>query len=429
MLKSICGKVEGWIVNTSKKLKIVMFSETYIPQVNGVATSIHLFRKYLEHRGHDVYVIAPVAPESDDRVLLIDGITFPTERQHKLPIPSNRMINDFIYEIKPDVIHSHAPFTLGFAALRVQKKFGIPHVHTYHTLLVEYRHYIPKPITPPKDAVEEFSAWFCNQVDHVISPTSEIKTELQKYGVERPITVLPTGIDTESFEKPDKFDIRKKHEIPPDHKILLFVGRLAKEKNLGFILEIFKELHKKFQKIKLIIVGDGPMKPKIEEYIADEEAGKNIILTGYIKRDNLIEYYKQSDLFVFASVTETQGLVVLESLAAGTPVVAVAKKGIKDVLMDGQGALLINDVDKYEFLKKVEKLLKDEDLLNNLSVIGKEYVKNYWSMEIMTERLEKLYLSLEKTAVSSKSFNLSIFTNMIDRFSKIGEKIFKVEEE
>lgn len=429
MLKSICNEGGGIDVNISKKLKIVMFSETYIPQVNGVATSIHLFRKYLERRGHDVYVVAPVAPENDDKVLLVKGITFPMERQHKLPIPSNRLINDFIYEIEPDVIHSHAPFTLGFAALRTQKKFGIPHVHTYHTLLVEYSHYIPKPITPPRDAIEEFSAWFCNQVDHVISPTSEIKAELQKYGVKSPITVLPTGIDVESFEKPDKFNVREKHGIPPDYKILLFVGRLAKEKNLGFILEIFKELYKKFHKIKLIIVGDGPMKPKIEEYIAEEDAGKNVILTGYIKRDNLIEYYKQSDLFVFASVTETQGLVVLESLAAGTPVVAVAKRGIKDVLMDGQGVLLVDEVDKYEFLGKVEKLLKNEDLLRNLSFIGKEYVRNYWSMEIMAERLEKLYLSLEKNTGTSKSFNLNLFSNMIDKFSKIGEKIFKVEEE
>jgi len=417
------------MVSSTKKLKIVMFSETYIPQVNGVATSIHLFRKYLEKRGHDVYIIAPVSPENDDKVLLIDGITFPMEKQHKLPIPDNRLINNLILEIDPDVIHSHAPFTLGIAALRTQKKFGIPHVHTYHTLLVEYRHYIPKPFTPPRNAVEEFSAWFCNQVDHVVSPTAEIKAELQKYGVEKPITILPTGIDIESFEKSDKFSIREKHEIMPNDKILLFVGRLAKEKNLEFILEIFKELYKKFRKIKLIIVGDGPMRPKIEEYKNETQAGKNIILTGYIKRNDLMEYYKQSDLFIFASVTETQGLVVLESLAAGTPVVAVAKKGIKDVLMDGQGALLINEVDKTEFLKKVEELLTNEELLENLSILGKEYVKNYWSMDIMAEKLEKLYFSLEKNVKSNRSFNFNLFSNMIYRLSKIGDKIFKTEEE
>jgi len=416
-------------MNNGNKLKIIMFSETYIPQVNGVATSIHLFRKYLEKRGHDVYIIAPVSPENDEKVLLVNGIRFFAEKQHKIPIPDNRLINDFILEIQPDVIHSHAPFTMGIAAIRAQKKFGIPHVHTYHTLLVEYRHYIPKPFTPSRNAVAEFSAWFCNQVDHVISPTPEIKKELQKYGVEKPITVLPTGIDIESFEKEDKINVREKHGIDPDEKLLLFVGRLAKEKNLKFILEIFEEIHKKYGKIKLIIVGDGPMRPEIEEYMKETEAGKNIILTGFLKRENLVEYYRQADIFIFASVTETQGLVVLESLAAGTPVVAVAERGIKDVLMDGQGALLIDKLDKYEFLRKLEKLLIDGKLAKNLSFLGKEYVKNHWSMEKMAEKLEKIYKSLESDTKGYRDFNSSLFSNIIYRLSKIGDKIFKTEEE
>lgn len=411
------------------KLKIMMFSETYIPQVNGVATSIHLFRKYLERRGHDVYIITPVSPENDEKVLLVNGIRFFGEKQHKIPIPDNKLIKDFILKIQPDVIHSHAPFTLGIAAIRVQKRFGIPHVHTYHTLLVEYRHYIPKPFTPSENVVAEYSAWFCNQVDHVISPTPEIEKELRKYGVEKPITVLPTGIDIESFEKADKFNIKEKHEIPPGEKVLLFVGRLAKEKNLEFILDVFEEIHKRHEKIKLIIVGDGPLRPRIEEYIKETKAGKDIILTGYLRRENLIEYYKQADVFIFASVTETQGLVVLESLAAGTPVVAVAKKGVKDVLIDGQGALLVDQPNKHEFLKKLEKLLTDEELSRNLSFIGKEYVKNYWSMEKMAERLEKIYKSLRSDTRACYDFNPSLFSNIIYRLSKIGDKIFKTEEE
>lgn len=207
-----------------------MISDTYIPQINGVATSIYLSKKYLEMRGHQVYIVAPVAPEDDKSVLVVPGMPFLLEKQHRVVFANHIKILEFALEHKIDVLHSHDPLALGIRALKVQKDLKLPHVHTYHTLLTEYRHYVPPPLTPDRRSVEEFSRWFCNKVNTVIAPTKEIKDELISYGVERPIEVLPTGIDTIDFSKPAQRDIRAEYNIPNDAILLMYAGRLAKEK-------------------------------------------------------------------------------------------------------------------------------------------------------------------------------------------------------
>jgi len=404
-------------------MKIVFFTETYLPQINGVATSTSLFRKYLEKRGHDVFIIAPIAPRGDRKVLKVPGVRFPMEKQHIVSIPVKKRIRDFIHGFDPDVIHSHTPFILGFFALKIQQDFGIPHVHTYHTLLVEYRHYIPPPIRPSRSVVEEFSAWFCNQVDHVIAPTEEIRKELVKYGVEKEITVIPTGIDIDSFRGENRFDVRKKHGIGKDERIILFAGRLAKEKNVLFTLRIFKRLMEEGRKVFFIIVGDGPLRMDIEEVLDEWKMKNKVVLTGYLRRDDLIEYYKQSDLFIFASLTETQGLVVLESLAAGTPVVAIAEKGIKDVLEDGRGALLVKGEDEDDFLVKVKSILDDDSRRERLSKLGIEYVEEKWSMDSAVEKLLKIYGNLSRKR--KKVYHIPrIFEIVMRKLEKIENRIF-----
>jgi len=172
-------------------MNIAMFSDTYAPQINGVATSIRVYKKKLTERGHKVVVVAPSAPEEEKDVFVVRSIPFPFEPQHRISIASTKNILEFMRENNVQIIHSHSPFFIGFKALRVQEEMGLPHVHTYHTLLPEYRHYIPKPFTPPKRLVEHFSAWFCNMTNVVIAPTEDIKRELESYGVKRPLKCYP----------------------------------------------------------------------------------------------------------------------------------------------------------------------------------------------------------------------------------------------
>ncbi len=372
-------------------VNVGMMSDTYIPQINGVATSVHLFKEYLEEMGNNVYVFAPVVPSDEARTFKVSGLKFFFEPQHRFAIPLSQKILKLSSKLDLDIVHSHAPFSMGFQAIRLSEKIGIPHIHTYHTLLTEYRHYLPMPLRPTEKAVKEFSMWFCNMTDAVIAPTEKIKTELTDYGVKVPVYTLPTGIDVKNFQRNLKYSIREKHSIPQNDKIVLFVGRIAKEKNILFLIDAFFELHKKIDNITLVIVGDGPEKQEIIHRALHLGIRNKVILAGYIAREDIIEYYRQSDLFAFASVTETQGLVVLEALAAGLPVVAVAKEGIADVLIEGKGCLLVDKPLIGPFVDKMEKILKDRNLRLKFSDEGLNYVSQNWSMDAMAKRLQEIY--------------------------------------
>ncbi|WP_448378089.1 glycosyltransferase family 4 protein [Fervidobacterium sp.] len=368
-------------------MRILMISDTYLPQINGVATSIYLSKKYLEMRGHEVFIVAPVKPEGEEKILLVPGIPFLLEKQHKVVFANHIKIIEFALENKIEIIHSHDPMALGMRALKVQKDLKLPHVHTYHTLLTEYRHYVPPPFTPDRRTVEEFSKWFCNKVNIVIAPTEEIKQELISYGVQRPIEVVPTGIDTIEFSQLPKKDIRKEYNIPRDATLLMYAGRLAKEKNLEFLSKVVARYMHENSNVWFLIVGDGPERKALESFFEDEGLTNRTIFTGYIPHKEIKDYYKAADLFVFASLTETQGLVVLEALASGTPVVAIAYKGIANVLVNGEGAITTG-INEEEFYQAIKVAL---DRREELSKKGFEYVEKYWSMNTMADKLEKIY--------------------------------------
>lgn len=368
-------------------MNVLMVSDTYLPQINGVATSIYLFKKYLELRGHNVYVVAPVKPEWDDRVLVVPGVSFPFEKQHKIVFANHLKIIDFAKANGVELIHSHDPLALGIRALKVQKDLKLPHVHTYHTLLTEYRHYVPPPFTPDRKSVEEFSKWFCNKVNVVISPTEEIKAELLRYGVTQPIHVIPTGIDTVEFAKPPMKDVRRVYNIPPDATVLMYAGRIAKEKNLDFLASVVAEAMAGSTEMWFLVVGDGPERRSLQSFFDDRGLSGRVVFTGYVPHREIGDYYKASELFVFSSLTETQGLVVLEALACGTPVVAIAYKGVANVLKNGEGAITTGQ-DRDEFLRAIFEALDKREVLSRRGI---EYVENHWSMNTMVRKLEKAY--------------------------------------
>ncbi|AEH50971.1 glycosyltransferase family 4 protein [Pseudothermotoga thermarum] len=408
-------------------MKIAMMTDAYYPQPNGVAVSVYLYKKYLEKLGHEVYVVTPFGAKTDEKVLIIGGKSFPWEKNHFVPSSGRLLpIINFLKQNKIEVIHSHAPFALGFRALAVQKYLGLPHVHTYHTLLVEYRHYIPKPLRPSAKSVEEFSSWFCNMVNRVVAPTEKIKSELISYGVKRPIDVVPTGIDVEHFQKPCSSDIRKKFNIDKTCKLLLYVGRLAHEKNVLFLLDVLKKLREKHLNVHLLFVGDGPAREEILDYAIEINVDDFITLAGAVNRDELPDYYQQADLFVFASTTETQGLVVLEALAAGTPVVAVKKMGIANVLKEHEGALLVDEPNVHVFAEKVEQILSNHSLYENMRQRGKEYVASNWSMEKrVKELLETYQKALEEGPIQVEFWNNLWVEVMLEKMKEIYNKIFQ----
>lgn len=344
-------------------MKIGLFTDTFTPQINGVVTVVQMMVREFSNLGHEAVVFAPAYPDQpqDDGAKVL---RFPSRKvnfhpESRLTWPYRRKVPAVLSEL--DLIHSHTPFTLGLLALWAARHYKLPHVHTYHTYFSEYRHYIPRPIRPTKRAAERISRAFCNRCDLVLAPSEEMKNALSGYGVKTPIEALPFGIDLDAFRQPAHFDLRKAWAVPAQVRVLLTAGRLGPEKNFGFVIDTFARIHREIDNTVLVVAGDGPSRAALEQQAQTLGVADAVRFPGYVERKMLIDCYRQADVFVFASKTETQGIVLLEAQAAGTPVVAVGEMGVLDVVDDGVSGFLVAE-DEAAFAQAVLGLLTDEDL-------------------------------------------------------------------
>lgn len=348
-------------------MRIALVSDTYRPRINGVVVSVDAFAGEFRRLGHDVRIIAPEFPEYEQ------ACDVATVKSHYLFFdPEDRLANPWLKSarksvkrevLRPafDIIHTQTPFTLGYAAIKWAKHHQCPIVHTYHTLFESYAHYIkflPRSFTV--GVTHRFSRWYCNQMDLVITPSQHMKDKLSEYDIETPIEVNGTGIDLERFEQGDGAAFRRKYRISDDTVMLLFIGRVAWEKNIAFLFDVMQELKPKVPKIKLVIAGEGPAKKALEARAKRDGLADDIWFLGYFGPDDLVNCYAAADIFTFASMTETQGLVVTEAMAAGTPVVAVRRMGVAEVMADEKGGVLV-EPEVAEFTQAVLKMITDKD--------------------------------------------------------------------
>lgn len=380
-------------------MNIGLFTDTFRPRVNGVTVSVETFTKEFEKLGHKVYIFAPRFPNYADKRFNV--IRIPS---HKVPFdPEDRIANPFILEtrmilnkiksLKLDVIHTQTPFTLGIEGLIYGKYLEIPVIHTYHTLFVSYVHYLwflPEVIS--KSLAKTLSRIYCNNCDFNIVPSTEIMKELLLYKVSKPIDVIPTGITDKFFVKGDSIKFRKKFNISEDKRMLLYLGRLGKEKNIPFLINVFEKLTKKHKDIIFVIGGRGPEEEHIRRLILKKHLQDKIFLLGYFHFQDLIDCYASSYLFIFASVTETQGLVLLEAMAQGKPVVAVGRKGVIDVLKNNTGGFLV-EPDEKGFYEKVDMLLEDKKLYKEKSEEALIRAKEFSSVNMAKKEID-IYYSL-----------------------------------
>lgn len=374
-------------------MRIGIFTDTYIPQINGVTTVVSLLFRELQELGHEPLVFARGYPGLDHEVEEGKGIyrfpsfTFPFHRESRVTIPVNRWAYRRLPEL--EIVHSHTPFSLGLLAMWAARELDIPHIHSYHTLFTEYRyyHYLPRPIRPSRWMAERASAAFCNRCDCVITPTEKIKQELKGYGIERPIFSLPFGVDIREFEKELEWDVRRELNLSADDPLLLHAGRLAKEKNIPFLLRAFRRILAE-RKAWLVITSGGPERERLERYVAEIGIRDRVIFTGYLDRGDLVGLY-EADLFLLASKTETQGIVLVEAMAAGTPVVAIGAMGVLDVVRDGETGILVGE-DGEEYAKAVLDLLEDKDRLMVMGAKAKEYAYST-SAQNSAKRLLEIY--------------------------------------
>ena len=389
-------------------MRVGLFTDAYVPEVSGVTMAVRWYREELERRGHKVYVYAPRYERSnddDDRTYRFRAGPVFGYKTARMALPYSRAAFQSFASL--DVVHSHTPFSLAYAAIAAAMRHRLPHVQTYHTYLSQYRHYIPWPIRPTVRAAEAYSALLCNRCTVVTVPTSAIKNELIRYGVNRPIHVIPLGPHLPLFDRPACWMPREELNVPPERRLLLYAGRLAAEKNLLFLLRGFARIRRELPDSTLVVAGDGPLRERMEREANALGIRPDVRFTGFLDHPRLVDLYHEADLFLFASKTETQGLVLVEAMAGGTPAVAVGELGVVDVVRDGVNGYLVSE-DETCFARAVIAALSDRETYVSLCS-GAKATAGRMSVQSYTDRTIELYeaclSSMVRTARRPRRFH------------------------
>lgn len=377
-------------------MKIAVFTNNYIPIISGVTQSIESFREGLEKQGHEVFVFAPRFPGHKDdnpNVFRFPSVDFRYKTAFPIAITRSRKIYKQLKKLNVDIIHSQHPFNTGKAALRYARKLNIPIVFTNHTRYDLYTHFIPVfPQKLLKWYVKTASINYANKCDRVISPTQSIKEMLIEWGMRTKIEVIPTGIKPDQFvEAGGRDEIRQKFSIKNEDILVMTVSRLAEEKNVDFLIRVFAKIKesKIKQKIKFMIVGDGSDREKIEEKAKELKIDKETIFTGAVPHERIAPYFKAGDIFVYSSLSETQGIMISEAMASGLPIVAVKAPGAQDIINSGVDGILSPEIEEA-FVQRVLSLIENDALRKKIS---ENAVKNSYeySQDACVEKMIKVY--------------------------------------
>lgn len=396
-------------------MKIAIVTDTYRPRVNGVVASIDTFAHEYRKLGHEVKIIAPEFPadqkdfkdaDNEKYVIRIKSHYLFFDPEDRLPAPweaaAKKVIKEEIINHKFDIIHTQTPFTLGIEAVKWAKQMDCPIVHTYHTMFESYvTHYIK--FLPKSFALwfsKAFSKWYCDKMNLNITPSSQMHDLLVSYKVKPPVEVNPTGIKIEKFKTFNGNDFRKKNNIPLDTVLFLFMGRIGHEKNIPFLFDVLKKVKALMpdRQVKLMVAGKGPAEDAVKAAAKEKGVEGDILWFGYFEPQDWVNCYAAANLFTFASVTETQGLVVTEAMAVGTPVVAVGEMGVAEVMKGGKGGILV-DLNVDHFVDAVMKMLTDSPFYEMKKNEAFEYAKE-WSAESMAK---KLLVKFEKVIADKKA--------------------------
>lgn len=384
-------------------MRIGLFTDTYPPYINGVSTSVLMLKQGLEKLGHEVYVVTVNSEnfhyKKEDNVLMIPGIPigiYDFRMTSLYPLRALKIIKSW----NLDVIHTHTEFAVGTFARLIAKQYNIPLVHTYHTMYEEYIYYITKGYFDgaSKKLVEYLTLFLCDKtVEELIVPTKKTYDLFkEKYKVKRDVHIIPSGIDVTRFykENVDLLSIKslkKELNIKKDDFVILFVGRIAKEKSIDFLIKNLKTILKKVPKARMIIVGDGPDMNELALLVRENKLDKHVIFTGKVPWSEIPKYYQLANVFVTASKTETQGLTVIEAMAAEKPVVAIKDESFELVMKDKQDGLFFETKEEYQRLII--------DLYNNPSyakMIAKQarITANAYNPEVYAKRVLEVYESV-----------------------------------
>ncbi len=370
-----------------------MFSDSALPILNGVSISVDALIRELRDRGHSVHLYAPRIPghrDEDANTFRSRAIRSPWAPQYPLPIPPfYRTLRQFRRH-EYDLVHTHTPFLLGMVGLRWAESHELPLVSTYHTLYDRYAHYLAAfPRRYARFRIAKHTNFYYNRADQVITPSEASFKWLRRHSVTTDITVVPTGTPRRAFL--DRAECRANLGLPPDLRTMLYVGRLAHEKNLGVLFEMAARSFAVDPSLRLWLVGDGPYRGECARVVRRLGIGDRVRFVGAVPRAEVDRYYAAADLFVFPSITETQGLVVQEAMAYGLPAVVVVGGGASAGIEPGENGLLVRN-DPDEFARAVLRVFADEAMHSTMSAAAARSVRGN-GLDGMVEGVLEVYRS------------------------------------
>jgi glycosyltransferase involved in cell wall biosynthesis len=382
-------------------LRVLFISDVYFPRVNGVSTSIRTFRGDLAANGVETQLVAPRyatdgAGMDEPGIVRVASAGVPGDPEdRRMRWGALTRALDGLVPAGFDLVHIHTPFIAHYAGVRFARRTGLPCIATYHTFFEEYLHHY-LPILPRRLGgylARSFTRSQCDDVRALIAPSEPMRAVLLEYGVTTPIHVLPTGLPADRFRTGDGHAFRARAGLPEDARLITYIGRVAHEKNIGFLVEMFARVLQQLPKALLVIAGEGPARAGLQQQVANAGLSAHVHFAGYLDRDTaLLDCYAAADVFAFASRTETQGLVLLEAMAQGTPVVSTAELGTRSILVPGSGALVVPE-EREAFAAAVVRVLSEPLLHQELSQRGRVYART-WSSTAMAQRLAALYETL-----------------------------------
>ncbi len=409
-------------------MRIGIFTDTYPPFINGVSTSVYMLKKALEKKGHKVFVVTinnetlKYRFDEDETVIRIPGVPigiYDYRVSNIYPIKAMNLIRKW----NLDVIHSHTEFSMGTFARIISRQFNIPLVHTYHTMYEDYTHYITKGYfdKSSKKIVEYLTLFYCDKTaNELIVPTRKTYNLFkEKYEVDKNIYIIPTGIEIERFYRENISDkdiksVRKKLKLKDDSFNIIFVGRLAKEKNIDLLLNAHKKIVAKCPFVNLIIVGDGPDMEEYKNTSSSLGISENVIFAGKIPWDNIPSFYSVCDVFATASTSETQGLTVIEAMASGVPPICIDDESFRNTVVDSLNGRIFKSEDEY--VEIILSLIKDRKTLDSYSKQARLNAEVY-SSKYYAESVLDVY----KHAIENKKSNYGVLGKIVNKIKSMEE--------
>lgn len=392
-----------------KSLVIAYVVDQYWPTISGSPVSVDAFKNEMVRMGHTVYILAPDHPGASEldsvmrntNIIRFASFRIIVSKADRLAYPSERKnVFRVLDDINPDIIHIHNEFTLAKIAIDYARIKNMPLIMTAHTNWEELvHHYIP--IAPSwflKMFSRRYMSFFLGKADAVVVPTTLMMKLLKSYHIKKPMHIIPTGLANHDFGK-HEFNLSlsrryfvKKFPLLKNKRILLAAGRIGKEKNLVFVLSVYKKLLDEFNDIILVIVGDGPYREELEQEVRKHGLDGKVVFTGFIEKKHMRDIYSISNILLFASKVETQGLVTIEAMSCGTPVVAIGEMGTREVMNGDNGGFMVRD-DQKEFLARVRQLLSDNKLYQRKSKEAIKYASQ-WTIGRFSEKMQALYYAV-----------------------------------